>query len=259
MLIRDRRDACPTISSAPKSSNNSSACVSEISSGFSSQRNFRKSSTPAALSVSTTSARSRRLISGNSCGARSSCSSPRPKPHATPGAVRPARPARWSAMAWLIFSISSVLMPRYGIVTRNARQPAVNHQPHAVNGERRLGDVGGHDDFALVVARHGGVLVARRQFAVQRQQNETFRLRRVADGLDGLRNFKAARHEHQHVTVPAGTDVVAESLRRLFPNRRVCPCNPAVRQYSISTGNTRPSEERTEHENYLEQPTSSRL
>ena len=38
---------------------------------------------------------------------------PRPKPGMQrPGAVRPARPARWSALAWLIFSISSVLMPR---------------------------------------------------------------------------------------------------------------------------------------------------
>ena len=31
----------------------------------------------------------------------------------TPGAVRPARPVRWSADDWLIFSMSSVLKPRH--------------------------------------------------------------------------------------------------------------------------------------------------
>ncbi len=123
---------------APKSFNNSSACVSEISSGFSSQRNFRKSSTPAAFKVRTTSARSSRLISGNSCGARSSCSDCDQSRMQTPGAVRPARPARWSALACEFFSMSSVLIPRFGIVTRNARQPAVNHQPHAVNGDAKF-------------------------------------------------------------------------------------------------------------------------
>src|SRR5207302_3501210 len=82
------------------------------SSGDSSQRNFLKSSTPAALSVSTTSERSRRLISGNSCTGRWECSSRDQSRRQAPGAVRPARPARWSADDWLIFSISSVLMPR---------------------------------------------------------------------------------------------------------------------------------------------------
>ncbi len=44
--------------------------------------------------------------------ARCPCSSRDQSRMQTPGAVRPARPARWSALDWLIFSMSSVLMPR---------------------------------------------------------------------------------------------------------------------------------------------------
>ena len=203
---------------APKSANNSSACVSEISSGFSSQRNFRKSSTPAALSVSTTSARSSRLISGNSCGGRC-VFLPRPEPHANArrGAARAAR-ALVGVRLRDLFNQQRV-DAAVGVVAGNARQAAINHQPHAVNRERRFGDVGGDDDLALVVTRHRGVLLARRQFAVQRQQNVTLRLRRVADGFDRLGNFKSARHEHQHVALAAGTDVIAERFGRLFPDR----------------------------------------
>ena len=71
-------------------------------------------STPLALSVSTTSARSSRRTSGVSCAGRSACSASVQRRRQWPGAVRPARPARWSAEARLIFSTRSVLMPRYG-------------------------------------------------------------------------------------------------------------------------------------------------
>src|ERR1035437_5161439 len=54
-----------------------------------------------------------------------------------------------------------------GIVARDAGQAAVNHTPDAVDGQRSLGDVGGDDDLALVVARHCGVLLARREVSVQ--------------------------------------------------------------------------------------------
>ena len=66
------------------------------------------------------------------------------------------------------------------IIARNARQPAVNHTPDAVNGQRGLGDVGGDHDLALIVTCHGGILVARRQFAVQREQDEAAGLGRNA-------------------------------------------------------------------------------
>jgi hypothetical protein len=72
------------------------------------------SSMPLAFSVSTTSDRSSRRISGSSCAARCACSFSVHRRTQTPGAVRPARPARWSALAREIFSISSVLMPRCG-------------------------------------------------------------------------------------------------------------------------------------------------
>ena len=58
------------------------------------------------------------------------------------------------------------------IVARNARQAAVDHQAHAVDGERGFRDVGGDDDLAPVVPRHRRVLIARRQFAVQRKHDE---------------------------------------------------------------------------------------
>ena len=54
--------------------------------------------------------------------ARSLCSCAVHRRKQWPGAVRPARPARWSAAARLIFSMSNVLMPRYGSIARNARQ-----------------------------------------------------------------------------------------------------------------------------------------
>ena len=102
----------PSWSSAPRSSSNSTARCSARASGGSSQRNFAKSPTPAALSERTTSARSRRLTSGNSEAARCSWSLLIHNRTQRPGAVRPARPARWSAEARLIFSTSKVLIPR---------------------------------------------------------------------------------------------------------------------------------------------------
>src|ERR1044072_3605102 len=53
------------------------------------------------------------------------------------------------------------------IVTGNSRQAAVDHETHAVNGERSFGDIGGDHDLAPVIARDGGVLILRRELAVQ--------------------------------------------------------------------------------------------
>ena len=99
---------------------------------------------------------------------------PRPKPHANArrGAARPARALVGGRLADLLDEQRVDAAIR--IVTRNARQPAVNHQPDAVNGQRGLGDVGGNDHLALAVTRHRGVLVLGRKFAVQRKQNKTF-------------------------------------------------------------------------------------
>ena len=102
------------ISSAPKSASNISARSNAFASGFSNQGKPATSSIPLAFKVSTTSARSSRFTSGNSCAARCACSRSVHKRTQRPGAVRPARPARWSALAREIFSTSSVLMPRLG-------------------------------------------------------------------------------------------------------------------------------------------------
>ena len=58
-----------------------------------------------------------------------------------------------------------------GVVAGDARQAGINHQPHAVNRDARLRDVRGHDHFPLLITRHGGVLVLRLQFAMQRQHD----------------------------------------------------------------------------------------
>jgi hypothetical protein len=55
------------------------------------------------------------------------------------------------------------------IEPRHAREAAVDHHAHAVDGQRRLGHVGRDDDLALLrPARHGGVLLGGRKFAMQR-------------------------------------------------------------------------------------------
>ena len=119
------------------------------------------------------------------------------------------------------------------IVARNARQAAVDHTPDAVNGQRGLGDVGGDDDLALIVAGHGGVLVARRQFAVQREQDEAAGLVATPDGLDRLGNLEAARHEDQHVALAARADKVAERLRRLVPDRALVEVAGRGREFDL--------------------------
>ena len=152
--------------------------------------------------------------------ARSSCSRSVQSRRQRPGAVRPARPARWSADARLICSMSSVLMPRYGSKRAIRAEPAVDHDAHAVDGQRGFGDVGGDDDLAPLVARHGGVLVGDGQFAVQRQDEELIRARVVADRLHRPVDLVRARHEDQHVAFRAPREPL-ELIRRRLPHRRI--------------------------------------
>jgi hypothetical protein len=99
---------------APRSASNISARSNAFASGFSSQGKPATSSIPLAFKVSTTSLKSSRFTSGSSCAARPACSRSVQRRTQRPGAVRPARPARWSALAREIFSTSRVLMPRFG-------------------------------------------------------------------------------------------------------------------------------------------------
>jgi hypothetical protein len=56
-----------------------------------------------------------------------------------------------------------------GVVAGNPREAGINHQPHAVNRQRGLGDVRGDDDLALLVTGDRRVLRPRLKFAVKRQ------------------------------------------------------------------------------------------
>ena len=104
------------------------------------------------------------------------------------------------------------------VVARDAGQAAVNDEADAVNGEGGFGDVGGDDDFALVVAGDGGVLVAGGKLAVQGEQAEPAGFGAAAEGFDGLGDLVAAGHEDQDVALAAGADEVGESLGGLVPD-----------------------------------------
>jgi hypothetical protein len=66
----------------------------------------------------------------------------------TPGAVRPARPARWSAEAALIFCHQQRVDAAVWIEPRQTRQPTVHDRRHAIDGERGLATFVAHDDLA---------------------------------------------------------------------------------------------------------------
>ena len=89
------------------------------------------------------------------------------------------------------------------VVARNTSEAAVDDATDAVDGEGSLGDVGRDDHFAFVVASNGGVLIVGRQLAVKREKNEAAGFVGVANGVDGLRDFKAAGHEDEDVAFRA--------------------------------------------------------
>jgi hypothetical protein len=61
------------------------------------------------------------------------------------------------------------------VVTRDPRQPGINHQSHAINRDARLRHIRGHHHLRPLVPRHRRILILRRQFAVQRQHEVTLR------------------------------------------------------------------------------------
>ena len=107
-----------------------------------------------------------------------------------------------------------------GVVPRDPGQPGINHEPHPVNRDGCLSHVGRDHNFGPVIPRHRRILVARRQFPVQWQDNISFRLRCAPDRFNGLGNFKPARHEHQHIPLTAAVDKTSESVCRRLPHRR---------------------------------------
>src|SRR5438093_7696555 len=63
------------------------------------------------------------------------------------------------------------------VVARNTRQTAVDDQPDALDRDGGLGHIRGNDHFRMVVLRNGLILIARRQFTMQRKKKVTSRLR----------------------------------------------------------------------------------
>ena len=153
--------------------------ANDFASGASTHGNAARSSMPLAFSPSSAPLSSRRRISGGVCTGRASCSRSVQSRTPCPAAVRPARPSRCCAEARLIFSISSVLMPRCGSKRATRASPLIDHRAHAVDRERRFRHVGRDDDLALRPRRDGRVLLRGGQFAVQRVQGKAARGRAV--------------------------------------------------------------------------------
>ncbi|VVO27028.1 hypothetical protein PS708_04679 [Pseudomonas fluorescens] len=88
-----------------------------------------------------------------------------------------------------------------GVETRHPRQPGVDHDAHAVDGEAGLGNVGRQHDLAFADGRRvdGGALSVEVQFAMQRAQHH---IRALAEGVSQLlvdpANLRLPRQEHQH-------------------------------------------------------------
>ncbi len=104
------------------------------------------------------------------------------------------------------------------VVTSDPRQTAIDHAPNAINGERSLRHIRRNHDLASIITSHRSVLVARREFTVQRQENEPARGIRVADSLNGLGDLEAAGHKHQYVSFSTREDKILKSRRGLLPD-----------------------------------------
>jgi len=104
----------PPLPIAPSAASVRVASSMRPMSGGSSQGNRAKSATPSDIVSSIALARSMRSTSGAVCASRRSCSASDQRRIARPGAVRPARPARCSALAFETGSTRSVSSPRSG-------------------------------------------------------------------------------------------------------------------------------------------------
>ena len=109
--------------------------------------------------------------------------------------------------------------PAPRIIARDAGQPAVDHQRHTLDGQRRLRHIGRDDNLASPAGCHRFVLLARRHFAVQSENGKVAQRGGGADFIDRPLDFIGARHEDQRV---AGLGRVrGQRLGGQFPRRRV--------------------------------------
>jgi hypothetical protein len=113
--------------------------------------------------------------------------------------------------------------PPVRVIAWDSGEAAVDHKPDAFDRDRRFRDIGGDDNLRLIVSRYRRVLVARREFAVQREEQVTPGLFSAPERFDRLMDFVAARHENKHVPGglgPGAAHVFGESFGRKLPYRR---------------------------------------
>jgi hypothetical protein len=109
--------------------------------------------------------------------------------------------------------------PARGVVAGDTGQATIDDQPDAVDGEGCFGDVGGDNDLRAVVTGDGGVLIVRREFAVQREEQVVTGFRELTEGGEGLVDLVASRHEDKDIPARPGTAMAGEGLRGQVPDR----------------------------------------
>src|SRR5438093_8004478 len=85
------------------------------------------------------------------------------------------------------------------VVARDPRQTTIDNDADSLNGDGRLRDIRGNNNLRAFVLRDGLILIARRQFSMQRKQKVTLRFGFLADCLDRAVDFVRTRHEDEHV------------------------------------------------------------
>ena len=115
-----------------------------------------------------------------------------------PGARRPARPARCSAddAADRRHHETIEAVPR--VEAGDAREPGVDHRGHALDGERRLGDVGREHDAPPRPGAQRALLLVERLIAVQRRRRRRAP-QRARERLGGAADLAGAGQEDEHV------------------------------------------------------------
>src|SRR5262249_49962869 len=108
-----------------------------------------------------------------------------------------------------------------GIVARNTREPAVDDRANAVDRDGRFGDIGRNHNLQLVVTRDGSILIARREFAVQREEKVAARFGLLTDRLDSAVDLISTRHKHKDISAVIDRPYSA----RVLPER-TCPDIP---------------------------------
>ena len=142
---------------------------------------------------------------------------------ATPGCVRPARPARWSAEARLTRSVSSRRQPGGRVISRHARQAGIDDDANPVNGDGCLGDGGRQHDLAAADSRRAdrGILRARVELAEQR--HDVDRLGNAAfEPFGGSFDLALAGQERKHAAFllrQSGADCRGHCILHWHPGR----------------------------------------